>query len=69
MIGDPAFALVGEYRTKEKKQKKIPILPAFFHTPSADWRRRLATSPFSVILFITIPGLFIDRGLRYRPSG
>ena len=31
------------------KNKKIPILPAFFHTPSADWRRRLATSPFSVI--------------------
>ena len=35
LIGDPALARVGEYRTKEKK--KIWILPTAFHTPSADW--------------------------------
>ena len=49
LIGDPALALVGEYRTKEKQnQKKSRILPTF-HTPSADWRCRLVISPFSAI--------------------
>ena len=41
LVGVPALALVGEYRRKEKP---FQILPTF-HTPNADWRRRLVISP------------------------
>ena len=67
LIGDPALAQVGE--TEKKKQKKYFFrILLTFRTPSANWRWRLVTSPFSGIFIFTIPGVFIDRGLRSRTS-
>ena len=54
-------------QNKRERKPENPDLPTF-HTPSADWRCRLVTSPFSVIFINMIPVILIDRGLRYRPS-
>ena len=63
VVGVSVLFLVGNYRTKEGRQK-------ITHAPSVlAVGVKLVTSPFSAIFINTIPGILIDRGLRYRPSG
>ena len=62
LVGVPVLFLVGKYRTKEGR-KKITHVPSILAVGV-----KLVTSPFSAIFINTIPGILIDRGLRYRPS-
>ena len=63
LIGDPALARVGEYRTK--------TFPDFVHVSHAQRRLEVPVGDITVFChFINmVPGILIDRGLRYRPSG
>ena len=54
---------VGKYRTK-KERKKITHVSSVLAVGV-----KLVTSPFSAIFINTIPGILVDRGLRYRASG
>ena len=63
LVGVPVLFRVGTYRTKEER-KKITHVPSDMAVGV-----KLVTSPFSVVFINTVPGLLIDRGLRYRTSG
>ena len=62
MIGDPAFALVGEYRTKEKKTKKNPDFARVF----SHAQRRLEAPVGDITVFCHF--IYHDSWLIYRPG-